>query len=107
MLRRCAMHDETLVLYSSNPALAEGRTETGSVLRIALLLIAKHGTDASEVARGCAEQAAAEGEAVERQLWRWVIAAVENLLDALLPTDLLYATAFAAPAGGTIAARAA
>jgi len=92
---------------SSDLALAEGGTEAASVLRIALLLIAHYGADASEVARGRAEQAEVRGEALERHLWRWIIAAVENLLEFLPPTDLLYATALAAPPGGRIAARAA
>ena len=98
------MRDGASALESFDLLPAEGETEAASVLRIALLLIAQHGAMASEAARTHAET---EDDPLAGQLWRWIIAAVENLLEALAPTDLLYATALAAPAGARIAARAA
>jgi hypothetical protein len=59
--------------------------------QVALLLVTLHGSRTVEIAREEERQVSA----LERTLWQYVIAAAEELLGALSPTDLLYATALA------------
>jgi hypothetical protein len=84
------MLDDTTMIRPADATLATADEEANS-WRIALLLVAQHGARAVEV--GLDRAAAASG--LERDLWPGVVAAAEELLDALSPTDLLYATALA------------
>ena len=77
-----------------------------NVWQVALLLVAQHGADAAEAARNH-EQAAAAGETPERDIWQWVLVAVEYLLGELSSADLLYATVLVPPPAAEISAQAA
>lgn len=76
-----------------------------NVWQVALLLVAQHGADAAEAARHHAQQVA--GETPERDIWQWVLVAVEYLLGELSSADLLYATVLVPPPAAEISAQAA
>jgi hypothetical protein len=71
--------------------LADEAAAEANPWRVALLLAARHGSRAVDVAHDEARRA----DALERALWQYVAAAAEELLGALSSTDLLYATALA------------
>jgi hypothetical protein len=100
------MREETTMIDLTKISLAAAADgDAASVWRIALLLVARHGSNAAEVAREFSRQP--EGEPLERKIWQCVAASADDLLDAFSPTDLLYATVLLPPSGGQVAARAA